>query len=105
MIRIGANIRAFLSFISLLISVCVGAMAQSSAPPAAPSSSATPSGSVIFSGSIRERYEVWHWFPANGEDFYGFSGTLMRFALSEKRRDYDWTIEMAVPILLGLPDK
>src|SRR5262249_14237670 len=36
--------------------------------------------------------------------FYGFSGTLMRFALSQKQKDYDWTIEMAVPILLGLPD-
>ena len=42
-------------------------------------------GSVTFSGNIRERYEVWDWFPAKGQNFYGYSGALMRFALSQKR--------------------
>lgn len=62
-------------------------------------------GSVTFSGSIRERYEVWDWFPAKGQDFYSYSGTLMRFAFSQKRQNYDWTMEFAVPVLLGLPDR
>src|ERR1700686_3973751 len=58
-------------------------------------------GSVTFSGNIRERYEVWNWFPAKGQDFYSYSGTLMRFALSQKRQNFDWTVEFAVPVLLG----
>src|ERR1700730_8768701 len=62
-------------------------------------------GSVTFSGNIRERYEVWDWFPAKGQDFYGYSGTLMRFALSQKRQNFDWNLEFAVPVLLGLPDR
>jgi len=62
-------------------------------------------GSVTFSGNIRERYEVWDWFPAKGQDFYSYSGTLMRFAVSQKRQNFDWTVEFAVPVLLGLPDR
>ena len=62
-------------------------------------------GSVTFSGNIRERYEVWDWFPAKGQNFYSYSGTLMRFALSQKRQNFDWTLEFAVPVLLGLPER
>ena len=63
-------------------------------------------GSVAFSGSIRERYEVWDWFePTTGQNFYSYSGTLMRFSFSQKREAYDWNVEFAVPVLLGLPDK
>ena len=53
---------------------CVSAGAQSDPPP-------LQIGSVTFSGNIRERYEVWDWFPSKGQDFYSYSGTLMRFAL------------------------
>jgi hypothetical protein len=65
-------------------------------------------GSVTFSGSVRERYEVWDWFQPTkpgAENFYGYSGTLIRLSRSEKREKYDWNIEFAVPVLLGLPDK
>jgi hypothetical protein len=62
-------------------------------------------GSVNFSGSVRERYEVWDWFPAKGENFYGYSGTLIRLAFSQKRKNYDWTVEFAAPVLLGLPNR
>ncbi len=59
---------------------------------------------VTFSGSIRERYEAWDWFtPADGQNLYGYSGTLMRFSFSQKKQNYDWNIEMAVPVLLGIP--
>ncbi len=84
-----------------MILFCVGipAMAQDQAAP-------IQIGSVTFSGSIRERYEVWDWFqPATGQNFYGYSGTLMRFSLSQKREAYDWNVEFAVPVLLGLPNK
>lgn len=75
----------------------------------AQSDSATiQAGSVTFSGSIRERYEAWRWFePAipGAENVYGFSGTIFRFGISQKRDKYDWNIEFAVPVLLGLPSK
>lgn len=62
-------------------------------------------GSVTFSGNIRERYEAWDWFePATGQNLYGYSGTLMRFSFSQKRRRYDWNVEFAVPVLLGIPN-
>jgi hypothetical protein len=62
-------------------------------------------GSVTFSGSIRERYEVWNWFePQSGNNFYGYSGTVVRFGFSQKHDDYDWNIEFEAPILLGLPN-
>jgi hypothetical protein len=80
---------------------CVGipAMAQDQAAP-------IQIGSVTFWGSIRERYEVWDWFqPATGQNFYGYSDTLMRFSLSQKREAYDWNVEFAVAVLLGLPNK
>ena len=31
------------------------------------------------------------------------SGTLMRFSFSQKKQSIDWNIEMAVPVLLGIP--
>ena len=60
---------------------------------------------VTISGNIRERYEAWDWFtPAKGQNLYGYSGTLMRFAFSQEKDNYDWKIEMAVPVLLGIPN-
>jgi Alginate export len=62
-------------------------------------------GSVTFSGSIRERYEVWNWFePPSGNNLYSYSGTVVRFGFSQKHEHYDWNIEFEAPILLGLPD-
>jgi hypothetical protein len=79
---------------------CAAAMGQSESTP-------IKIGSVTFSGSIRERYEVWDWFAPTAptaQNFYSYSGTLMRFSLSQKRERYDWNVEFAVPLLLGLPN-
>jgi hypothetical protein len=65
--------------IALFLACTISAQAQSDPP-------AIKIGSVTFSGNIRERYEVWDWFPATGQDFYSYSGTLMRFALSQKNQ-------------------
>jgi hypothetical protein len=63
-------------------------------------------GGVTFSGNIRERYYAWDWFqPASGENLYGYSGTLMRFSFSQTKQNYDWNIEFAVPVLLGVPNR
>ncbi|MGA9572068.1 MAG: hypothetical protein WBS17_18465, partial [Candidatus Acidiferrales bacterium] len=84
----------------VLLMLGVPAMAQSDQP--AP----IVIDGVTFSGSIRERYEAWDWFsPAGpGENLYSYSGTLMRFAFSQEKQKFDWKIEMAVPVLLGLPN-
>ena len=82
----------------LFFSGCVPLMAQSA-------SSSLRIGSVTFSGSVRERYEAWKWFAADGESTYGYSGTLIRMSFSQQKKSYDWTVELAAPILMGLPDR
>jgi hypothetical protein len=89
------------TFLTCLLSLllCVPAMAQSDPAP-------LEIGGVTFSGNIRERYEAWDWFqPTTGQNLYSYSGTLMRLSFSQKRQNYDWNIEMAVPVLLGIPDR
>jgi hypothetical protein len=86
----------------LLLLLCGGVLAQSDPAPAP-----IQIGSVTFSGSIRERYEAWSWFEPTtpgAQNLYGYSGTLIRFGLSQKREKFDWNLEFAVPVLLGIPD-
>ncbi|HWR51753.1 MAG TPA: alginate export family protein [Bryobacteraceae bacterium] len=66
---------------------------------------ATPASAQInFQGSIRSRVEVWDWFAADEGNPYAFSGNLIRLGISEQRKTWDWQIELAAPILLGLPE-
>jgi hypothetical protein len=63
-------------------------------------------GGVTFSGDVRERYYAWDWFqPTAGQNLYGYSGTLTRFSFSQTQQNYDWNIEFAVPVLLGVPNR
>jgi predicted heme/steroid binding protein len=94
---IGDFVKSLLAFLLLLIAAAA-VSAQDAAPP-------LKLGDVTFSGSIRERYEAWNWFePTTGNNLYGYSGTLVRFGLSQKKEHYDWNVELEVPILLGLPE-
>ncbi|HEX4810167.1 MAG TPA: alginate export family protein [Bryobacteraceae bacterium] len=61
-------------------------------------------GGVTFSGSVRERPEFWDWFGGKGQNTYAFSGTLVQFAFSQTTSNFEWKIDMAAPILLGLPN-
>ncbi len=62
-------------------------------------------GGVTVTGSIRSRLEAWDWFKADtGDNAYVFSGNLFRLSFSQSRENWDWQIEMAAPVLLGLPN-
>jgi hypothetical protein len=82
-----------------LLAVCAGLPAQSDG--------ADPLriGSVTVSGMVHERYEDWDFFPSKGESSYGYSGSLLRLMLSQNEPGYDWGVELAAPILLGIPDR
>jgi hypothetical protein len=60
-------------------------------------------GSVKVSGSILERMESWDWFGGVGQNNYTFSGSLVQIAFSQSTPSFDWKIDLAAPILLGLP--
>lgn len=88
----------FLACLIGVLAVCVNLPAQSDG--------ADPLhiGSVTVSGSVHERYEDWDFFQAKGENSYGYSGSLLRLMFSQKEQTYDWAVELAAPILLGLPN-
>jgi hypothetical protein len=79
--------------------------AGSASPPASDSSAdAIHWGNLIVSGSVRTRVEAWDWFDSSANGNYTFSDTLIRLSLSQILNNFDWQLEFAVPILLGLPD-
>ena len=64
-------------------------------------------GSAVFSGSIRSRLENWGWFePAStaADSAYTFSGSTIRFGLSQTKKTFDWNLELEAPVLLHLPE-
>lgn len=62
-------------------------------------------GSVVVSGSVRSRLENWQWFTADsGDSSYSFLGNHARLNFSRPGKQFDWTVELAAPILLGLPE-
>jgi hypothetical protein len=73
-------------------------LAQSPAP-----TPSLPEG-VVISGSIRTRLESWDWFSADANGDYVFSGSIFRLAVKQTRRRFAWQLEVAAPVLLGLPD-
>jgi hypothetical protein len=75
---------------------------QQAAPPAA---KPIKIGGWTLSGSLRARYENWHWLDTPGfDDHYDFTGVLLRTGLSRSGKNYDVNVELAAPLLLGLPD-
>jgi hypothetical protein len=103
------------SIAALVTALALSSAAQSTPdkPKPQPASATVPTpiklgrSNVVLSGSIRTRFENWNFFdsvpPSDGE--YTFSGNLLRLSLSEKREDFDWQIEGAVPFLLNLPSR
>lgn len=61
-------------------------------------------GPLTLSGSLRTRLEAWDWFEGRANNTYAFSGSLLRVSLGQQTRPLDWQVEVALPVLLGLPD-
>ena len=76
------------------------AYGQNTTAPAAP----LKIGSVTVTGSIRSRLEAWDWFTADtGDNSYAYNGNIFRIAFAQSKENWDWQLEMAAPVLLGLP--
>jgi hypothetical protein len=61
-------------------------------------------GPLTLSGSLRTRFEAWDWFDGDADGSYGYSGTILRLSLGQQKSTHDWQLELAAPLLLGLPD-
>ena len=65
---------------------------------------AGPAAAESFSASLRTRVEAWDWFQGNANSDYAFSGSILRFGVVGAGKAYEWQLEFAAPVLLGLPD-
>jgi len=97
-----------------------GAHAQSAAdkiaqfnPPATVTVSPTPAplpapikiGGLTVSGSLRLRFESWDWFETGAaENNYNFGAATLRLAIGQQKEGFEWLLEAAAPVLIGLPD-
>jgi len=58
------------------------------------------------SGSLRLRFEDWHFFETQaGDTEYGYGASLFRLAIGRQFKSQDWLFELAQPTLIGLPDR
>jgi hypothetical protein len=62
-------------------------------------------GPINIGGNFRTRVEAWDWFDGDADDSYAFSGSLLRVSLGRQQKKFDWQMEVAAPVLLGLPDR
>ncbi len=81
-----------------------GPDAATATPQGTPAPAAPQPGPVTISGTVRTRFEAWDWFESEANRDYGFLGSLFRVNVSQSRKSFDWQLEFAAPILLGLPD-
>jgi hypothetical protein len=61
-------------------------------------------GSVVVSGSLRTRLEMWDFFAGNANNDYAYSGNIFKLSFAQTLKKFDWQLELAAPFLLGLPD-
>lgn len=82
-------------------------------PPATATASPTPApspapiklGGLTVSGSLRLRFESWDWFETSAaENNYNFGAATLRLAIGQQKERFEWLVEGAAPVLIGLPD-
>lgn len=61
-------------------------------------------GNVLVQGWIRSRLENWDAFSGTEAGRYTYSGNFVRLTFSQSFKRYDWSVEIAAPVLLNLPE-
>src|SRR5205085_2144841 len=88
----------------ILLAVAQPATAESPESQAAsPAPTSHQIGSVTISGEVRVRGEGWNWFYKDNRQRYAFGETLLNLAFSQRRRNFQWKLELAQPSLINLP--
>ncbi len=83
----------------------VSLSAQSAVAQSAPGSSAAAAGAAVrLSASVRVRAESWDWFDAGPAGKYSYAHALARVAAARATGRWQWRLEGAVPVLMGLPN-
>ena len=84
---------------------------SSDAPPRDRSNVTAPSNGrqwhgLNVSGNWRIRSEAWNWFEPGGtfDNSYVFGHSILRLDIGQRRRRFDWQIEIAQPAVFGLPE-
>lgn len=111
------QVSLFSFFLILVFASHVGAQSTTAAlaptpsPTPKPASTPTPAakpiklGKLTLTGSLRARFESWDWFETSAaENNYNFGAATLRLALGQQLDKFDWQVEGAFPVLLGLPD-
>ena len=63
-------------------------------------------GSVTITTDVRTRVESWDWFEAGvADNSYSYSGSLFRLGFSQQKKQVDWQLELAAPVLGWLPER
>ncbi len=74
-------------------------------PSPAPSPAPIKLGSLTLTGSLRLRFESWDWFETGAaENSYNFGAATLRLSLGQQKEKFEWQVEGAFPVLIGLPD-
>src|SRR5438094_941118 len=60
-------------------------------------------GDAVVTSSLRSRMYSWNWFGDAPGGVYTYSGSLLRFGLTETKKKFDWQVEFAVPALVNMP--
>jgi hypothetical protein len=97
----------FAIFLTVVPPLLAGEAGQAGAPAkaaAAPAITPIKWGNVTVSGSIRTRLEMWDWMEGSANSGYAFSGNIFKLSLSSGNKRADWQVELAAPVLLGMPD-
>lgn len=89
-----------------LVSIVALVSATGTTPLAAqvPSVTSPPTTAPVLSASLRVRGEHWDWFGNDAAGSYGFVGALLRVGLAQSGTAASWSVELAAPALVGLPD-
>ncbi len=99
----------FLTFFANAQSVQTASTTPAPSPTPAVKPAAAPApiklGKLTLSGSLRVRFESWDWFESNtAENNYNFGAATLRLSLSQQSEKFEWQVEGAFPVLMGLPD-